>query len=296
MDSNPATNFTITHKELEKTKRVAMMEIKNAASFKNFAVKVKLSPSPIFHNYYKQPRSILLYYNITMTILITGTHGLLGGKLKKHFSQPLCPSRFEMDIRVPPDMWDIGCNLAKNDIHTVIHCAAVKTIACDADPFEAMRTNILGTVHIATFCHLQQAKMIYISTDYVFKGDRGDYSPDDEVLPQNYYAETKLAGEYAVKCLPEYLIVRLSFFPDEFPYKEAFVDQWTTRITVSEAAEQIASLVKKGATGIHHICGPKRTVYEYALATSGGKGVRPIKLADHNFKRPKDTSLIQCER
>jgi len=221
-------------------------------------------------------------------ILITGGNGLLGKKLQERFPNAFWPTSSELDITEP-----FPCLSALLEpFATVIHCAAVKTVACDRDPHQAMKTNIVGTAHVVDFCHSTKAKMVYISTDYVFKGDKGDYAPTDEVLPQNYYAETKLAGEYVVKCLPKYLIVRLSFFPDKFPYESAFIDQWTTRVTVSEAAREIAELVRKDATGIHHICGPKRTVYKYALATNGGKSVKPIKLADHDFKRPRDTSLV----
>jgi hypothetical protein len=64
--------------------------------------------------------------------------------------------------------------------------------------------------------------LVYISTDYVFAGEKGMYKEQDELLPQNKYAWSKLGGECAVQMLDNYVIIRLSFGPDIFPYKAAF--------------------------------------------------------------------------
>lgn len=219
-------------------------------------------------------------------ILITGGNGLLGKVLQVHFPGAHCPSQEELDI----SRHTIG---RKYDL--VIHCAAIKTTDCDRNPLEALKTNIIGTAKIAERCHKSKAKLVYISTDYVFRGDRGNYSPRDEVDPQNYYAETKLAGEYAVKSLPkeQYLIVRTSFYPDIFPYDQAFTDQYTSRLPVSQAAARIAQLVQNGAYGIHHIAGPRQSVFDFAVLTAGGRTIEPITLSDHSYKRPRDTSLLE---
>lgn len=213
--------------------------------------------------------------------LVTGGSGLLGTHLKEVLPDAHYPSHSELDI-TEPLTWD-------GDLDLVIHCAALKTAVCDKDKQEAMRTNILGTIHVAELCRQKKAKMVYISTDYVFKGDRGNYSPKDEVLPQNYYAETKLAGEYVTKSLDNYLIVRLSFYPEVFPYDRAFIDQYTTRVTVKQAAKMIVESLNK--TGIAHLCGKRQTVYEFASLTSKVP-ILPMYLKDDKFVRPKDTSLV----
>ena len=226
------------------------------------------------------------------TVTITGAHGLLGTQLQPYFPNALCPTHKELDITEPWLAW----SQVWPKQQTIIHCAAVKTVECDKSPRNAMNVNIVGTAEMTDMCHITKSKMVYISTDYVFKGDRGNYAPDDAVSPQNYYAETKLAGEYIVKSLPkeQYLIIRLSFFPNEWPYEGAFTDQWTTRVPVSRAAEEITSLIKSEAIGVQHICGPKQTVYDYALSTANGKEIKPMLLSDcdGNYKRPRDTSLV----
>jgi dTDP-4-dehydrorhamnose reductase len=223
-------------------------------------------------------------------VLITGGHGLLGKKLNELFENSLTPSHQEMDIRQNLMNSDYIKNI-KNEIHTVIHCAALKNEICTKKPSEALLTNIVGTANVALFCQEIGAKLVYISTDYVFKGDRGNYKTTDEVGPVNYYAETKLAGEYATKSVKNHLIIRLSFFPDIFPYEKAFLDQFSTRMTASEAAIRIKNLIDQNQQGIKHLAGLKQSVYDFAQSTANGKYIKPIYLHEDELVRPKDTSL-----
>jgi len=227
---------------------------------------------------------------MSTNVLITGGYGLLGTKLREYFPNNWCPTHEELDIQS-------RISLSKISLipDLVIHCAAIKTTACDKDPLLAMETNIVGTANVTRLCHECDAKMVYISTDYVFKGDRGGYRPDDEVYPVNYYAETKLAGEYVVKSLPEdkYLIIRLSFYPDVYPHDTAYIDQWATRYSVSNAARSVAGTIGMGLCGIQHCCAPRRSIYEFAVATAGGREIKPIHMpTDDGYKRPRDTSLF----
>ncbi|KAJ1485103.1 hypothetical protein T484DRAFT_1794903 [Baffinella frigidus] len=75
-------------------------------------------------------------------------------------------------------------------------------------------------------------KLFYISTDYVFGGDGGGMmKPGDAVNPQGVYALSKLGGECSTRLCPGAVVVRLSF-------SQAFNDQWTSRLSVSDAAAQ----------------------------------------------------------
>lgn len=217
--------------------------------------------------------------------LITGGSGLLGRHLIPYFANVYAPSHTELDIANT-----IDCDFKPKYI---VHCAALKTIVCDEDPLAAMCTNILGTINITNFAIKCKAKLIYISTDYVFSGNKGNYKVTDELLPQNYYAETKLAGEYVAKCLPQHLIIRLSFGPDQYPYDNGFIDQFTTRMPVSIAASKIIETIKLNKTGVIHLAGPRQSVYDYAISTSQGKSIKPRSINDDLFKRPKDTSLSE---
>lgn len=96
----------------------------------------------------------------------------------------------------------------------VIHCAAYTAVDKAEDNREVcFAVNEQGTENVALACKEIGAKMIYISTDYVFPGTGTDYyQPNDPKSPCNAYGESKLAGELAVqRLLDKYFIVRISW-------------------------------------------------------------------------------------
>jgi dTDP-4-dehydrorhamnose reductase len=96
----------------------------------------------------------------------------------------------------------------------VIHCSAWTAVdAAEDEPENTSAVNVDGTRHIAEVCRELGAKMIYISTDYVFSGEgEAFYEVDDPTGPVGVYGKTKLQGELAVKeVLENYFIVRISW-------------------------------------------------------------------------------------
>ena len=132
---------------------------------------------------------------------------------------------------------------------------------------------------------------MYISTDYVFDGKKGNYKEDDAVLPVNKYAWSKLGGEAAVRMLDDYLIIRMSFGDKVFPYDKAFTDHYTSRESVDVIAKKLVVMLKAGARGIIHLGHTRRSVYQYAKALGSKKAIGKISIADVPFAVPKDTSL-----
>ena len=94
----------------------------------------------------------------------------------------------------------------------IVHLAAnTRVDRCELQPADAERVNEGGTGNIAAAARAHGAKVIYVSTDYVFAGDRvGEYSEDDPVDPINVYGRTKLAGEHQLDPAVD-LIVRSSW-------------------------------------------------------------------------------------
>lgn len=99
----------------------------------------------------------------------------------------------------------------------IIHCAAYTAVDLAEDPSNKEKVyaiNVLGTRYIAEVAKDINAKMVYISTDYVFNGQgEKPWCPDDkDYAPLNYYGETKLAGEKEVSSLlSKYFIVRIAW-------------------------------------------------------------------------------------
>jgi len=96
----------------------------------------------------------------------------------------------------------------------VIHCAAMANVdACEADPVLARQVNAELPGTIAAACKKHALRMIHISTDAVFDGQKGNYREEDEPNPLGVYASTKLDGEKAVLTAnPDALITRVNFY------------------------------------------------------------------------------------
>ncbi len=96
----------------------------------------------------------------------------------------------------------------------VLHAAALASHeGCESDPALAQLVNVESTSHIARACADVGAKLVYLSTDSVFDGSRGNYTEQDETNPFSVYGETKLLGEQAALAVhDDVLITRTNFF------------------------------------------------------------------------------------
>ncbi|MFX1502157.1 MAG: SDR family oxidoreductase [Promethearchaeota archaeon] len=226
-------------------------------------------------------------------ILFTGGSGLLGGEIRKLLPDIHYPSSSEFNITNFKQMDDL---LKILDIKLLIHAAAFTSPPrIDEDPIKAIKVNIMGTSNIVKLCAKYNIKLIYLCTDYVFKGDKGNYKEEDPVLPVNKYAWSKLGGECAVRLYDKSIIIRTSFGPNEFPFPKAFIDQWTSRESVSRIAKKIVDLLKIDFIGVVHIGGERRTVFEYAKELEKEKEILELRRDEVSFTVPIDTSL-NCEK
>ena len=163
-----------------------------------------------------------------MRVFVTGVGGQLGhdvvNELLKRGHKPIGSDILEsVDLGVDYYQLDITDKdsvsrvMASVEADAVIHCAAWTAVDLAEDPDKKARVyaiNVQGTQNIAEACSKQNIKMMYISTDYVFNGE-GDtpWDPDcKEYAPLNYYGETKLHGEMAVRNLVrKFFIVRIAW-------------------------------------------------------------------------------------
>lgn len=163
-----------------------------------------------------------------MRIFVTGVGGQLGhdvvNELLKRGHKPIGSDILEsVDLDVDYYQLDITDKervskvLASVEADAVIHCAAWTAVdrAEDTDKkAKVYAINVQGTHNIAEACSKLNIKMMYISTDYVFNGEGTEpWDPDcKEYAPLNYYGETKLHGEMAVKNLvKKFFIVRIAW-------------------------------------------------------------------------------------
>ena len=150
-----------------------------------------------------------------MLVLVTGVNGQLGFDVIRRLAELKIPYQgvdiqdFDLTDREATEKYITDCHP-----DAVVHCAAYTAVDKAEDNREVCRNvNAEGTRNVALACQKIDAKMIYISTDYVFDG-RGTsfFQPDDRKDPINFYGLTKSEGEDQVKeLLKKYFIVRISW-------------------------------------------------------------------------------------
>jgi dTDP-4-dehydrorhamnose reductase len=191
-------------------------------------------------------------------ILLTGGNGLLGRELRKYIECD-APSSRELDITNPKTF--------KRGYTTIIHCAAYTDVAgAEIHKRRCYEVNVVGTRNLINF--YSPAYFVYISTEYAFN-------------PLNFYTYTKLWGEDIVRQNKNSMIIRTLFKPYPFPFKRAFIDQYTTGDTVNIIAPMIADTVLSRHWGKIHLGTGRKTMFE--MAKRSRPDVKPISVKDVQF-------------
>ncbi|MGG7171782.1 dTDP-4-dehydrorhamnose reductase [Clostridium neonatale] len=148
-------------------------------------------------------------------ILVTGVNGQLGYDVVKELNRRniecLGIDKDELDIT---DYIAVDKYISELEPECVVHCAAYTAVDRAEDEEEICRkVNVYGTENIAKACEKVEAKMIYISTDYVFDGNGDEpFEVDGHIEPHSVYGKTKYEGELKVQeILEKYFIVRISW-------------------------------------------------------------------------------------
>ena len=196
-----------------------------------------------------------------------------------HGVEFISPSSKECDVR---DYESVLKNISSFEGDVVLHSAAKTNISkIEKDPSEALEVNVLGTLNVLKACREHKKKLIFVSTDHVFDGSKGDYCEDDPINPISKYAKSKAASELIVRTYDNSLVVRTSFFPHYFPYEFAFVDQWSSKEYVDLLVPKFFSLIKGNKKGVFHLGNKKRSLYD--IAKERKFNVKPIYRKDIDF-------------
>lgn len=258
--------------------------------------------------------------------MVTGSSGLLGSKfvavdkgtheiIPTYGTKPLFQKSIKMDITNRDEVLS-AINRFRPDI--VIHAAAETNVdKCEVEKERARRVNADGTKNIAEACNETGAKPVYVSTDYVFDGEKGLYGEDDKPKPINYYGHTKLEGEKHIAKVEGHLIIRSSVLYGWHPWKKNFAtwvldsfsqgkqikivdDHYNSPTLADNLSEILLEAVKKDLRGLFHIAGRKRiNRFEFGLEIARTFGlnqelIKPIKMAELKAwvaRRPRDSSL-----
>ena len=197
------------------------------------------------------------------TILISGGNGKFSKALIETNTKYkiLAPGKKQMDIL---NQNSISNFISKHKIDYFIHAAAFTTPMAkhQIEIKKSISTNIIGSANVALCCLKKKIKLIYISTNFVYPGKKGDYTEDSSLYPVNKYGWSKLGGECAMQIYKNTLILRICMNDDYFPHKSAFTDYFTSFLKKTQVAEITLNLLDK--KGIINIGGKKQSAYNFA--------------------------------
>lgn len=148
-------------------------------------------------------------------VLVTGASGQLGYDVLRELNNRNfeCLGTDIQDFDIT-DFEAVDTFLSEYKPNAVIHCSAYTAVdKAEEQPEKCFNVNVEGTEFLAKSCKKYGAKLIYISTDYVFDGEgTTEYNVDDYKAPLSVYGQTKLQGELRVQeNLDEYFIIRISW-------------------------------------------------------------------------------------
>jgi UDP-4-amino-4,6-dideoxy-L-N-acetyl-beta-L-altrosamine transaminase len=261
--------------------------------------------------------------------LITGISGLLGNNLALFFREK-CDvlGLFNNNPVEIPGIEVKQCDLSDKESvshiidhfapNIILHCASLTDIdQCENFPEKADQVNVTATQNLVdSLADLPSSKLVYISSESVYGGQKGSFQECDQPAPYNYYGKSKLAGEQVVLKKDDSLVLRTNIFGWNIQDKtslgewvlnelkggshiKGFIDARVSTIYTCEFAKIIYLSLKKELSGIYN-CASKDSCskYEFALKLAHWFGydkdlIQPISIDQYNFKtrRVKDLSL-----
>ena len=240
-----------------------------------------------------------------MRILVTGANGQLGREIAYQGNE------HELLLTDVSDLDITKASAVREYFHAkkpaaVVHCAAYTNVdGAESDSDTAFRVNVIGAQNIAAGCLENGARMVYVSTDYVFDGNQQTpYREFDTVNPQSIYGKTKLQGEEIVRqILGRHYILRTAWLygngnnfvrtmlrlAEQNPSLRVVHDQIGTPTSTVDLTKVIFALLDSDAYGTYHAtCQGQCSWYEFAceIFRQSGKDVVVTPVTTEEFLRP----------
>jgi dTDP-4-dehydrorhamnose reductase len=262
-----------------------------------------------------------------MRILITGASGLLGlnlalettrrhtvfGTVNHHALNTDAFMVIQTDLLAPGAAERL---LERAQPEWVIHCAALANLdACEADPLLAQQLNTNLPRTLASHVARSGARLVYVSTDSVFDGLRGDYSEEDIPTPVGVYSRTKLDGELVVaEADPTAIIARVNLFGwsltgnrslAEFFFNNlslrkhvmGFTDVFFCPLLANDLAHIFVRMLEKNLSGLYHVVSSESlSKYDFGLRLAqrfnlDGSLINPTSVTQSGLKATRSPNL-----
>jgi len=252
-----------------------------------------------------------------MKILIIGATGFLGSELANYFFKE--NQIFKADINASnknelldvTNKHEIGYFFDKINPEVVIDTVALSSsVECEKNPGLCKKLNFETAKNIADACRKISAKMVFISSSYVFDGRKGDYSEKDTPNPLSEYAKNKLLAEKEVLKLKDSIVLRVDLMyglyngglragTKDIGKKEieiGYPSQLRSPVFIEDVPKGIEDLILKKQKGIFHMAGPNKIrmldFFEDLIKISSHKpSLKIIDSSNFIVKSPENSTL-----
>ena len=268
-------------------------------------------------------------------VLICGSNGLLGQRLalqlctqthyevlntSHHRSFVFDRQLFDytqLDIRSKGDTKSLISSFQPD---VILNAAAAANVDwCEANREEAWKVNVVGVENLVEAAKKVGARLVHVSTDYVFDGKGGPYSEGDRPSPISYYGKTKLAGENAIRIsgIPHAIVRTIILFGYAIDVRDNFAlwvagslsqgkaircatDIIGNPTYVGDLSHAITRAFELGRSGLYHVCGPERlSRFDFArkiarVFTLDDSLIQPVAASalGHSAPRPLSSGFI----
>jgi dTDP-4-dehydrorhamnose reductase len=257
-----------------------------------------------------------------MKVLVTGANGIIGKNVAKALTKISDIEVYATSLKklsidnatiFTSNLLIADINLMIDEIHpdVVVHCAAISSPdACEVDRYACHRLNVELTKRLLSACIDYNAHLVFLSTDFVFDGKKGNYSEEDTTNPVNYYGESKLEAEKIIcRSTENHTIIRTSLvygyetklsrpnivsrvidnLQKGKPYKVP-TDQIRKPTYVCDLAYAIAQICINKPKGIFHISGDE----EITVSNFARKIAKALQLDESLIQETTSSQIAQA--
>jgi len=263
-------------------------------------------------------------------LVVTGASGLLGASALRSAvdlgweTVGLCHQHVIRDPTMPVASIDLTDDSATRRLlfdlrpDAIVHCAAATNVDwCEDNPKQAEAINVQASAILAEIASTLNARFVYVSTDSVFDGKKGDYVETDEAAPLNVYARSKLTGEReTLRRNTASIVARVNIYGWNAQNKDSlaewvlrrleegsdvpgFTDVFFTPILVNDLVSVLFRMLQQELAGVYHVAGSERiSKFEFARRVATTFGFDPARVTPCQVKamklraaRPLDVSL-----
>ena len=230
---------------------------------------------------------------MTKIILVTGGNGRFAKILKKkNYSLNLkFLNKKQLDIL---NTKSIEKNIIKYKPKIILHTAGLSRPMAQHEKniSKSIDLNIIGTANLVKTCKKYNVKIVYFSTNYVYKCTRGNYKESDGINPINNYGLSKMGGEASVLMYKNSLVLRIQMTEKPFAYKKAYTNVYSNYMFHDEMVSYLPKLINH--FGIINVGGKSRSSYNFAKFHNN-KTVK-AKNKDKNFPSKQTMNLNKLKK